>query len=94
MCSPFNGERCTSNASGIICPWLRRETLEKLRERALVRYYGIVLGPAIGWQYEGVNCIGERTVTSLQHIYNVLEQHPGAVIQKRRNPCLGGMRCS
>jgi hypothetical protein len=21
--SHFNGERCTSNASGIICPWLR-----------------------------------------------------------------------
>ena len=57
------------------------ETLEKLRDRGLVRYYGIALGPAIGWQYEGINCIKERTVTSVQHIYNVLEQHPGAVIQ-------------
>ena len=57
------------------------ETLEKLRERGLVRYYGIALGPAIGWQYEGINCVRERTVTSVQHIYNVLEQHPGAVIQ-------------
>jgi aryl-alcohol dehydrogenase-like predicted oxidoreductase len=57
------------------------ETLEKLRERGLVRYYGIALGPAIGWQYEGINCIKDRTVTSVQHIYNLLEQHPGAAIQ-------------
>ena len=57
------------------------ETLEKLRERGLIRYYGIALGPAIGWQYEGINCVRERTVTSVQHIYNMLEQHPGAVIQ-------------
>jgi hypothetical protein len=59
----------------------RGETLDKLRERDLIRYYGIALGPAIGWQYEGINCVRQRTVTSLQHIYNVLEQHPGAVIQ-------------
>ncbi|PYL64471.1 MAG: aldo/keto reductase, partial [Verrucomicrobia bacterium] len=42
-----------------------------------VRYYGIALGPAIGWLYEGANCIRERDITSLQHIYNMLEQHPG-----------------
>jgi aryl-alcohol dehydrogenase-like predicted oxidoreductase len=57
------------------------ETLEKLRERGLVRYYGIALGPAIGWMYEGINCVKERPVTSVQHIYNLLEQHPGADIQ-------------
>jgi aryl-alcohol dehydrogenase-like predicted oxidoreductase len=56
------------------------ETLEKLREKGWVRYYGIALGPAIGWMYEGVNCIRERPVTSVQHIYNLLEQHPGAAI--------------
>src|ERR1700730_8057093 len=58
------------------------ETPEKLRERGLIRCYGIALGPAIGWQYEGINCVKERTVTSVQHIYNVLEQNPGAFIQK------------
>jgi aryl-alcohol dehydrogenase-like predicted oxidoreductase len=57
------------------------ETLEKLRARGLVRYYGIALGPAIGWRYEGINCVKERRVTSVQHIYNLLEQHPGADIQ-------------
>src|SRR6202048_895654 len=57
------------------------ETLEQLRGRGLVRYYGIALGPAIGWQYEGINCARVRAVTSVQHIYNMLEQHPGASIQ-------------
>ncbi len=53
------------------------KTLEKLKSEGKVRYYGIALGPAIGWLYEGVNCIRERDVTSVQHIYNMLEQHPG-----------------
>src|SRR5213079_3655404 len=42
-----------------------------------IRYYGIALGPAIVWLYEGMNCIRERDLTSVQHIYNMLEQHPG-----------------
>jgi aryl-alcohol dehydrogenase-like predicted oxidoreductase len=29
-----------------------------------------------------VNCIRERNVTSVQHIYNLLEQHPGRAIQE------------
>jgi len=52
-------------------------TLEKLKTQGKVRYYGIALGPAIGWLYEGMNCIRARDVTSVQHIYNILEQHPG-----------------
>ena len=52
-------------------------TLEELKSTGKVRYYGIALGPAIGWLYEGTNCIREREITSLQHIYNMLEQHPG-----------------
>src|ERR1700731_1449039 len=52
-------------------------TLEKLKSEGKVRYYGIALGPAIGWLYEGVNCIREGDITSAQHIYNMLEQHPG-----------------
>jgi aryl-alcohol dehydrogenase-like predicted oxidoreductase len=56
------------------------KTLEKLKNEGKVRHYGIALGPAIGWLYEGVNCIRERDVTSVQHIYNMLEQHPGRAI--------------
>jgi len=58
------------------------KTLEQLKTEGKVRYYGIALGPAIGWMYEGVNCIRERDMTSVQHIYNVLEQHPGHAFHK------------
>jgi aryl-alcohol dehydrogenase-like predicted oxidoreductase len=56
-------------------------TLEKLKTSGKIRYYGIALGPAVGWLYEGVNCIRERDITSVQHIYNLLEQHPGRAMQ-------------
>src|SRR3977135_1546308 len=54
--------------------------LEKLKASGKIRYYGIALGPAIGWLYEGVNCIRERDIASVQHIYNLLEQHPGRAL--------------
>ncbi len=57
------------------------KTLENLKASGKIRYYGIALGPAIGWLYEGINCIRERNVTSVQHIYNMLEQHPGRAMQ-------------
>jgi aryl-alcohol dehydrogenase-like predicted oxidoreductase len=57
------------------------KTLEQLKEQGKTRYYGIALGPAIGWLYEGINCIRERQTTSVQHIYNTLEQHPGRAMQ-------------
>jgi aryl-alcohol dehydrogenase-like predicted oxidoreductase len=56
------------------------KTLEKLKVSGKIRYYGIALGPAIGWLYEGTNCIRERDITSVQHIYNMLEQCPGRAI--------------
>jgi aryl-alcohol dehydrogenase-like predicted oxidoreductase len=56
-------------------------TLEELKAAGKIRYYGIALGPAIGWLYEGTNSIRGRDVTSVQHIYNMLEQHPGRAIQ-------------
>jgi aryl-alcohol dehydrogenase-like predicted oxidoreductase len=58
------------------------ETLAELQRVGKVRYYGAALGPAIGWLYEGVRCVQERDITSLQHIYNILEQHPGRPIQE------------
>ena len=58
--------------------WL---ALEQLKSEGKIRYYGVALGPAVGWLYEGVNCIRQREITSLQHIYNLLEQHPGRAMQ-------------
>ena len=57
------------------------ETMETLKRQGKVRYYGMALGPAIGWLYEGIRCVQRRNVTSVQHIYSLLEQHPGAPIQ-------------
>jgi aryl-alcohol dehydrogenase-like predicted oxidoreductase len=56
-------------------------TLDELKQQGKIRHYGIALGPAVGWLYEGVNCIREREITSVQHIYNMLEQHPGRGMQ-------------
>jgi aryl-alcohol dehydrogenase-like predicted oxidoreductase len=58
------------------------KTLEQLQRAGKVRYYGIALGPAIGWMYEGINTIRERGPTSVQHIYNLLEQHPGRALHE------------
>ncbi len=58
-------------------PW---ETLEALKRAGKIRYYGFALGPAIGWLYEGKRALEKRNVTSVQHIYNMLEQHPGKAL--------------
>ncbi|MBV8968601.1 MAG: aldo/keto reductase, partial [Verrucomicrobia bacterium] len=57
-------------------------TLSRLQTGGKIRYYGIALGPAIGWLGEGVSSVRRRDFTSLQHIYNILEQHPGAALQQ------------
>ena len=58
------------------------ETLENLRAEGKIRNYGVALGPAIGWLGEGVRAVRERRPAVLQHIYNLLEQHPGRAIQQ------------
>jgi aryl-alcohol dehydrogenase-like predicted oxidoreductase len=55
-------------------------TLEDLRKEGKVRQYGAALGPAIGWLGEGVRTIRKRNPSVVQHIYNLLEQHPGKAI--------------
>ena len=56
------------------------ETLDQLKAAGKIRHAGFALGPAIGWLYEGVLGVERRNVTSVQHIYNLLEQFPGAAI--------------
>jgi aryl-alcohol dehydrogenase-like predicted oxidoreductase len=58
------------------------QTLSQLRAQGKIRHFGIALGPAIGWLYEGANAIRERELTSVQHIYNLLERHPGAELHE------------
>ena len=52
------------------------ETLEKLKEEGKIRYYGVALGPDIGWFEEGEASMKERRVATLQIIYSILEQDP------------------
>ena len=53
------------------------ELLESLKREGKIRMYGVALGPAIGWLYEGVDAVKQRNVASLQIIWNALEQYPG-----------------
>ncbi len=52
------------------------ETLEQLQVEGKIRYYGVALGPDIGWFEEGQTSMTDRQVDSLQIIYSILEQEP------------------
>jgi aryl-alcohol dehydrogenase-like predicted oxidoreductase len=58
------------------------ETLADLQREGKARVTGVALGPAIGWLGEGVAAIRRRNPGILQHIHNMLEQHPGQTIQR------------
>jgi aryl-alcohol dehydrogenase-like predicted oxidoreductase len=51
--------------------------LDDLVREGKVRSYGVALGPAIGWEEEGVRAARERNIAGMQIIYNMLEQDPG-----------------
>lgn len=53
------------------------ELLASLKSEGKIRMYGVALGPAIGWLYEGVDAVQHRNAPSLQVIWNILEQFPG-----------------
>ena len=63
------------------------ETMEDLKAEGKIRHYGVALGPAIGWLAEGVRAIKVRRPAVLQHIYNILEQHPGKTIHAAAEDC-------
>jgi aryl-alcohol dehydrogenase-like predicted oxidoreductase len=51
--------------------------LEEFKREGKVRAYGVALGPAIGWEPEGVRAMQLRSLDCLMIIYNLLEQNPG-----------------
>lgn len=51
--------------------------LDELVREGKVRAYGVALGPAIGWEEEGVRAARQRDIAGMQIIYNMLEQDPG-----------------
>jgi aryl-alcohol dehydrogenase-like predicted oxidoreductase len=52
------------------------ETLEQLQFEGKIRYYGVALGPDIGWYEEGEYAMRQRNIDSAQIIYSLLEQDP------------------
>ncbi len=58
------------------------EALESLKREGKILHHGVALGPAIGWLGEGAAAIEKRHPDVLQHIYNLLEQHPGKTLHR------------
>ncbi|MFQ3670242.1 MAG: aldo/keto reductase [Verrucomicrobiia bacterium] len=58
------------------------DLLASLRQEGKILGYGAALGPAIGWLYEGIDCVQQRQPHVLQHIYNMLEPYPGRAIME------------
>ncbi len=57
------------------------QTLRDLRAEGKIRVWGAAFGPAIGWLYEAVElCERESDIGTIQMIWNILEQHPGAAM--------------
>jgi aryl-alcohol dehydrogenase-like predicted oxidoreductase len=53
------------------------DEFERFRVEGKVREVGVALGPAIGWADEGLHALRERSIVSLQTVFNLLEQEPG-----------------
>ncbi|HMD52953.1 MAG TPA: aldo/keto reductase [Phycisphaerae bacterium] len=49
----------------------------KLQQQGKIRYWGIALGPAIGWREEGVIGLEKWKTSTVQTVFNMFEQHPG-----------------
>ena len=60
---------------------LRRDDLlaelEALKAEGKIRAYAAALGPAIGWEEEGLYALRERRIPIVHQIFNLLEQDPG-----------------
>jgi aryl-alcohol dehydrogenase-like predicted oxidoreductase len=52
-------------------------SLDTLVKTGRIRSHGVALGPAIGWEEEGLVAMQKRDITCLQTVYNILEQDPG-----------------
>ncbi|MDP6060811.1 MAG: aldo/keto reductase [Pirellulaceae bacterium] len=53
------------------------ETLEQLQEAGKIRYWGVALGPAIGWREEGYKSFLNHDASTVQTVFNLYEQDPG-----------------
>lgn len=67
------------------------EALQRLVEQGKIRYWGVALGPAIGWLEEGLAAI-DRGSATVQTVFNLYEQQPGrALCDATRRAQRGGV---
>ena len=59
------------------------ETLASMVRGGEVRACQAALGPAIGWEREGLEAMERPEVSAVQTVYNILEQTPGNAILER-----------
>ena len=52
-------------------------TLNALQNEGKIRYWGVALGPAIGWREEGYKAFIDHDATVVQTVFNMYEQDPG-----------------
>ncbi|MBI1336007.1 MAG: aldo/keto reductase [Phycisphaera sp.] len=53
------------------------ELMDKLQKEGKVRYWGVALGPAIGWREEGYESFRGLDADVVQTVFNLYEQDPG-----------------
>ena len=61
------------------------QTLDDLVLEEKIKSHGVALGPAIGWEEEGLLAMKKRNITCLQTVYNILEQDPGRKFIDKNN---------
>jgi len=59
------------------------ETFDKLIKEGKMKTSQVALGPAIGWTQEGLAAMDRDNVSSVQTVYNILEQTPGNELIQR-----------
>ena len=59
------------------------ETFDRLIQEGKMKTAQIALGPAIGWTQEGLAAMDRDNVSSVQTVYNILEQTPGNDLIKK-----------
>src|SRR5919205_2535957 len=52
-------------------------SIDYMVKKGTIKSHGVALGPAIGWNDEGIEAIEKRKIACLQTVYNILEQDPG-----------------
>ncbi len=53
------------------------QSMEKFQKQGKIRYWGVALGPAIGWREEGYKTFNEYDASVVQTVMNMYEQDPG-----------------